>query len=70
MYQDLKVGDLVKYKYDPVSKKAYLIATVDAMIYGSPGPRYATLLGWDRPNAAGGVQRFRLDQLEVISESR
>ena len=66
----MKVGDLVRYKYNPATKKTYLIATVDTMVYGSRGPRYATLFGWDRPNAVGKVQRFRLDQLEIVSEGR
>ena len=61
---------VAKTKFIPTTSEAQDWCDYHAVIYGSPGPRYATLLGGDRPNAAGGVQRFRLDQLEVISESR
>jgi len=68
----MKVGDLVKYKYDHLSKKTYLVETVDPM--GGEdffrGHRYATLLGWQQLNAAGLVQRFRFDQLELVSSCK
>jgi len=65
----VQVGDLVKYKYDPASTKVYLIATVDPPKY-QPHDRYATLVGWNQTNCVGTVQRFRIDQLELISASR
>jgi hypothetical protein len=61
-----KVGDLVRYRYDSVSNKTHLISKV----YDAVGGRYCNLFGWNRPNAVGTVQAFRLDQLELISESR
>ena len=67
----MKVGDLVKYKFDPASEKTYLVATVDPIgCEDKRGNRFATLYGWNSLNAAGLVQTFRLDSLEVISESR
>ena len=67
----MKVGDLVKYKFDHTSKKIYLIATVDPIgCEDKRGNRFATLYGWNDLNAAGLVQRFRLDSLEVVSEAR
>ena len=67
----MKVGDLVKYKFDPASEKTYLVATVDPIgCEDKRGNRFATLYGWNGINVAGLVQRFRLDSLEVISESR
>ena len=72
----MKVGDLVKYKYDPppagLSKKTYLVETVDPTGGADffRGHRYATLLGWQQLNAAGLVQRFRFDQLELVSSCK
>ena len=64
------VGDLVRYKYDPASKKTYLVATVGPIeCEDKRGNRYATLFGWEQLNAAGLIQRFRFDQLEVISNA-
>ena len=65
----MKIGDLVRYKFDPFNKKVYLIATIDAD-YAKPHDRYVTLHGWNELNAVGLVQRFRLDALEIINENR
>ena len=55
----MKVGDLVKYKFDHASKKIYLIATVDPIgCEDKRGNRFATLYGWNDLNAAGLVQTF------------
>jgi len=66
---NLKIGDLVSYRYDSVSTKTYLVVTVDPQPLGTTGRRYATLFGWNQLNAAGLVQRFALDQLELINAS-
>ena len=67
----MKIGDLVRYKFDPVSKKTYLVATVDPIgCEDKRGNRFATLHDWNDLNGAGLVQRFRFDSLEVISEAR
>jgi hypothetical protein len=64
----MKIGDLVKYKFDFASEKIYLIATLDPIgCEDKRGNRFATLHEWDELNAAGTVQRFRLDSLEIIS---
>jgi hypothetical protein len=64
----MQVGDLVRYKYDHLSKKVYLVATVDLVgTEDKAGHRYATLVGWNQLNAAGLEQRFKLNQLEVVS---
>jgi hypothetical protein len=65
----MRVGDLVRYKYDPASTKTYLVATVDPKPLGTTDRRYATLFGWNQLNAAGLVQRFALDQLEVVAHA-
>lgn len=64
----MQVGDLVRYKYDHLNKKSYLVKEVD-MFGNKRGIKYATLLGWERLNAAGLEQRFRFDQLEVVSHA-
>ena len=67
----MQVGDLVKYRFDPASNKAYLVATVDPVgCEDKRGKRFATLHGWSELNAAGLVQRFRLDSLELISSCK
>ena len=67
----MKPGDLVRYKFDPASDKTYLVETVDPLgCEDKRGNRFATLHGWNELNAAGLVQRFRLDSLEVLSEAR
>ena len=66
---DLKVGDLVRYRYDPASTKTYLVATVDVVGCLKTTERFATLFGWGQLNCVGSVQRFRIDQLEVISHA-
>ena len=67
----MKIGDLVRYKFDPLSKKVYLVATIDPIgCEDKRGNRFATLYGWNQLNAAGLVQRFRLDSLEIINENR
>ena len=67
----MKPGDLVRYKFDPASDKTYLVATVDPIgCEDKRGNRFATLHDWNDLNAAGLVQRFRLDSLEVLSEAR
>ena len=67
----MKIGDLVKYRFDPASEKIYLVATVDPIgCEDKRGNRFVTLYGWNELNAAGLVQRFRLDSLEIISENR
>jgi len=67
----VKPGDLVRYKFDRASDKTYLIETVDPLgCEDKRGNRFATLHGWGESNAAGLVQRFRLDSLEVLSEAR
>jgi hypothetical protein len=64
----MKIGDLVKYKFDPLSKKMYLVATIDPDTY-QPHDRYVTLHGWYQDNAGGLIQRFRVDALEIINEN-
>ena len=64
----MKIGDLVRYKFDPLSKKVYLVATIDPDKY-QPHDRYVTLHGWNELNASGVIQRFRLDALEIINEN-
>jgi hypothetical protein len=64
--EGLRVGDLVRYRYDEVNTKTYLVATVDPPKY-QPHDRYATLFGWNQPNCVGSIQRFRIDQLVVVS---
>jgi|TARA_R110000824_G_scaffold149452_1_gene319776 hypothetical protein len=64
----MKIGDLVRYKFDPLSKKVYLVATIDSDKY-QPHDRFVTLHGWNTLNAGGLVQRFRLDALEIINEN-
>ena len=67
----MKPGDLVRYRFDPLSDKTYLVATVDPVgTEDKRGNRFATLHGWNKLNAAGLIQRFRLDSLEVLSEAR
>mgnify|MGYP005829441449 CR=1 FL=1 len=67
----MKVGDLVKYKFDLASEKIYLVATIDPIgCEDKRGNRFVTLYGWNELSAAGMVQRFRLDSLEIISENR
>ena len=64
----MKIGDLVRYKFDSASDKTYLVETVDPIgCEDKRGNRFATLHGWNDQNAAGLVQRFRLDSLEVLS---
>ena len=64
----MKIGDLVRYKFDPLSKKVYLVATIDPDKY-QPHDRYVTLYGWNELNAGGLIQRFRLNALEIINEN-
>ena len=63
---------MVRYKYEhfdeAVLSKTYLVKTVD-WFGNKRGIKYATLLGWERLNAAGLEQRFRFDQLEVVSHA-
>jgi hypothetical protein len=67
----MKIGDLVKYKFDAASEKIYLVATLDPIgCEDKRGNRFATLYGWNELNALGRVQRFRLDSLEIINENR
>ncbi len=67
----MQVGDLVRYKFDPASNKTYLVATVDPVgCEDKRGNRFVTLHGWNDLNAAGFVQRFRLDSLELISSCK
>ena len=61
----MKVGDLVRYRYDPSSARTYLVATVD----DNDKSKHVTLLGWNQSNGvSGSAPRFRVDQLEMISE--
>ena len=64
----MRIGDLVRYKFDPLSKKVYLVATIDPDTY-QPHDRYVTLHGWDKLNAGGLIQRFRLNALEIVNEN-
>ena len=63
----MKPGDIVRYKFDPLSKKVYLIATIDPDTYHPH--RYVTLHGWNTLNAGGLIQRFRMNALEIINEN-
>ena len=60
----MKVGDLVKYKHDPFSKKTYVVREV--WVHGVSGNTLCNLFGWS--GGAGTLQTFRADQLEVLSE--
>ena len=60
----MKVGDLVKYKHDPFSKKTYVVREV--WVHAKTGNTMCTLFGW--VGGSGRLQTFRADQLEVLSE--
>ena len=65
----MKVGDLVRCKYvHPDEVDVYI---VEEMIdYGKDGRgSTCTLLGWPKKNAAGRVQIWNQQNLEVISEA-
>ena len=80
--KEIKVGDLVKYSYDPASHMVYLVGAIkEADAYISKGcptgrQRFAALVGWDRDwvgfgiaRATDGNQWFEVQWLELVKSA-
>ena len=73
-HKEIKVGDLVKYSYDPASHMIYLVG---ATVEDDERQKYATLIGWDRDNGEGfGItgdtdecQWFKVQWLELVKSA-
>ena len=71
--KEIKVGDLVKYSYDPASHMIYLVG---ATVEDDERQKYATLIGWDRDDGEFGIagdtdgnQWFKVQWLELVKSA-
>ena len=73
-HKEIKVGDLVKYSYDPASHMVYLVGAIEEA--PETNQRFATLVGWDRDSGEFGIagdtdgnQWFKVQWLELVKSA-